>query len=320
MRGLACCLLAALGAWAARADLVSAAWGTEPAAPLYVGQAYFLTLTLTTGADEEIASFVIDQGPSRNPDAQRREERDGKRLTTFLWRQSEPTPRLAAIPLTRVVAEVTRVQAFGFARFADSSRQGVGAAAFSYDVVELPGEAAGAPIGDFTLTLGVDSETFEPGDVRRLTATLEAREGTVPQTLDLALEPCEGVRVWPFRVVGRTDGRLVAEASVAIEAEGPVTLRLRPMRAFDLGTRALAEVAAAPLTLRPLTAAEKASAPDAAGPVPLRFAPSAAAPVLGTVGEETPVPAGGRVEGWVRVRAGGRTGWVREDALKGGGR
>lgn len=318
MSRMTVCLLAALCAAAARADLTAAVWGTEPAAPLYVGQAYFLTLTLTTGADEEIASFVIDQGPSRSPDGQRREERDGKRLTTFLWRMEEPAPRLAAIPLTRVVAEVTRVQAFGIARFADTSRQGVGAAAFSYDVVALPGEAAGAPIGDFALTLRADAETFEPGDVRRLTATLEARSGVVPRSLDLALEPCEGVRAWPFRVVGRTERRLVAEANVVVEAEGPVTLRLRPVRAFDLKTRALAEVAAEPLALRPLTAAERAAAPDAGGPTPLRFAPSAAAPVLGTLGAEAPVPTGGRVPGWVRVRAGARSGWVREEALKGG--
>lgn len=311
-------LLAALAALAlpAHAALRSAAWGTDPAAPLYVGQEYDLTLTLVTDAGEEIPAFTLDQGPSRNPDAQSHTEADGVRRTVFRWRQAEEAPRLASIPLTRVVADVMAVRQFGFMRTADTTRQGVGAPAFSYEVVPLPGEARGAPIGEFALALSADAPDFAPGDLRLLTATLTARQGRVPAEAAFALEPVGGGRAWPWRIVGRTDRKLVAQAYFLAEAETPLVLRLRPFRAFDLRTRALAEVPCAPLTLTPRAAD---AAPEAErGPEPLRLAPSAAAPALGVLGEAPPEPTGDRVGGWVRVRSEGREGWVPEAALKGG--
>ena len=119
---------------AAHARLRSAAWGTDPAAPVYVGQAYDLTLTLETDADEEVPTFTIDQVPApvrdsgaRNPDAQEHTVRDGVRRTVFRWHVAEDSPRLVAIPLTRVVADVMTVRQFGFMRSAQTTRQGVGA-------------------------------------------------------------------------------------------------------------------------------------------------------------------------------------------------
>ena len=290
---------AALVALPAYAALRSAAWGTDPAAPLYVGQAYDLTLTLVTDANEEIPSFTIDQGPGRNPDSQTHSEANGQRRTVFRWHQTEDAPRLASIPLTRVVADVMAVQQFGFMRTANTTRQGVGAEAFSYEVVALPGEAAGAPIGEFALSLSADAPDFAPGDLRLLTATLTARQGVVPKEAAFTLEPVEG-RAWPWRVTERTD----------------LALRLRPFRAFDLRTRALAEVPCAPLMLFPR---DVSAAPEAArGPEPLRLAPNVDAPALGVVGKTPPEPTGDRVGGWVRVRSEGREGWIPEAALKGG--
>ena len=297
-------------AMAAQAALESVTWGVDPAAPIYVGQEYDLTLTFVTGPNEEIPSFRITQGPSRNPDSQTRTVRDGKRLTVFRWRQHETAPRLAAIPAGAVVAEVMRVQQFGLGMtLAQPTTQGAQVPAFSYDVVPLPGEAAGAPIGDFVLSLSADAADFVPGDVRVLTATLTARSGTLPESPELALEPVTGGRVWPFKVVAREPDRVVARGYLATEATVPLTLRLKPLRAFDLGSRTLRDVTCPPLTLTPR--AETAET----GPVPLRLAPSTRAAVLGTLGEETPEPTGETAPGWVRVRAGGLTGWIPEVAL-----
>lgn len=307
---LALCLL--LLAAAAHAALESVAWGVDPAAPLYVGQPYDLTLTFVTDEDEEIPAFTITQGPTRNPDAQTRETRDGKRRTVFRWRLAEATPRLAAIPAGRVAVQVLRVQSFGIGRtVAQGGTQTADLPAFSYDVVPLPPEAEGAPLGDFALALTADAPTFAPGDVRVLTATLTARAGLLPEAPALALEPADGVRAWPFQVVSRTPDRLVARACVALEGEAPVTLRLRPLRAFDLTARALRDVPCPPLALTPR------DEPAEAGPTPLRLAPGEHAAVLGALGDAPPEPTGERVPGWVRVRAGGLTGWVPEAALKG---
>ena len=268
-------------AMAAQAALESVTWGVDPAAPIYVGQEYDLTLTFVTNADEEIPAFRITQGPSRNPDSQTKTLRDGKRLTVFRWRQHETAPRLVAIPAGAAAAEVTRVQRFGLQTLAQTFTQGAQVPAFSYDVVPLPGEAAGAPIGDFELALTADAADFES---------------------------VTGGRVWPFRVVAREPDRVVARGYLATEATVPLTLRLKPLRAFDLGSRTLRDVTCPPLTLTPRT--EKAES----GPVPVRLAPSTRAAVLGTL-EGTPEPTGETAPGWVRVRAGGLTGWIPEGAL-----
>ena len=307
MRGLLL-FIAIVGAAVVRGALESVTWGVDPAAPIYVGQEYDLTLTFVTNADEEIPAFRITQGPSRNPDSQTRTERNGKRLTVFRWRQHETAPRLVAIPAGAAAAEVTRVQRVGRQTFAQTFTQGAQVPAFSYDVVPLPGEAAGAPIGDFELALTADAADFVPGDVRVLTATLTARSGALPETPELTLESVTGARVWPFRVVAREPHRVVARGYLATEAPAPLTLRLKPLRAFDLGSRTLRDVTCPPLTLTPRT--EKAES----GPVPVRLAPSTRAAVLGTL-EGTPEPTGETAPGWVRVRAGGLTGWIPEGAL-----
>ena len=64
-----------------------------------MGQAYDLTLTLVTDANEEIPSFTIDQGPGRNPDSQTHSEANGQRRTVFRWHQTEDAPRLGASPV-----------------------------------------------------------------------------------------------------------------------------------------------------------------------------------------------------------------------------
>ena len=181
-------LLMGLSPLTARAALRSATWGTDPKAPVYVGQVYDLTLTLVTEKDEEITGVNLDQGPNRVPDAQSAELRDGLRHTVLRWRQSEDRPKLTAIPKGHLIANVTTVRTFGFMRSATTDQQAVTVPAFSYEATDLPGEAKGAPVGAFTLTLSADAPTFRTGDVRVLTATLEAREGRVPETFAFALE------------------------------------------------------------------------------------------------------------------------------------
>ena len=317
---LACAALALMPR-AAGAALTSAVWGTEPKSPVYVGQAYELTLTLVTGKNEEITGLHLDQGPAHAADAQSAEVKGDQRHTVLRWRMTEHAPKLAAIPAGRLVAEVTAVQTFGFMRSASTTRQTVPVPAFSYEVTDLPGPAKGAPIGTFALRLAADAPTFRTGDVRVLTATLEAREGTVPETFAFALEGEPEGRVYPFRVTARTARRLEAKAYFVAEAGRDIALRLAPFKAFDLGPRALTEVRCPPLTLRwrPEEEADEAEtvtvgAASAEG-LPLRFAPASGAPTVGVLPEamrgrlQTPLE---RHSDWVRVRGeGGREGWVR---------
>lgn len=315
---------------AAGAALTSATWGTEPKSPVYVGQTYELTLTLVTGKDEEITGVHLDQGPAHAADAQSSEVRGGQRHTVLRWRMTERAPKLAAIPVGRLVAAVTAVRTFGFMRSESTDRQAVPVPAFSYEVADLPGPAKGAPIGVFALRLAADAPTFRTGDVRVLTATLEAREGEVPETFAFALEGDPEGRVYPFRVTARTARRLEAKAYFVAEAGRDIALRLAPFKAFDLGPRALTEVRCPPLTLRwrPEEEADASEtvtvgAASAAG-LPLRFAPSAGAPAVGVLPEasrgrlQAPLE---RHDDWVRVRGeGGREGWARAPENRSEGR
>lgn len=314
-------VLAVLLPMAAGAALRSAVWGTEPKAPVYVGQTYDLTLTLVTEKAEEITGVHLEQGPKRPPDAQSSEVRDGLRHTVLRWSGMEERPKLTAIPEGRLVASVTAVRTFGFMRSASTDQQAVAVPAFSYEATDLPGEAKGAPVGAFALTLSADAPTFRTGDVRVLTATLEAREGRVPETFAFALGGTPEGRAYPFRVTARTARRLEAKAYFVAEAGHDLTLRLAPLRAFDLGTRALAEVRCPPLTLRWVPEGEETEgrtvavgAASAEG-LPMRFAPAVDAPMVGVL----PAAQRSRLErpherwgDWVRVRdEGGRDGWVR---------
>lgn len=316
----------ALMPWAAGAAPRSATWGTEPRSPVYAGQEYALTLTIVTERDEEITGVNLDQGPKRAADAQSSELKNGLRHTVLRWRMAEDAPKLAAIPEGRLIADVMTVRAFGFMRTATTDRQAVPVPAFSYEVTDLPGEARGAPVGVFSLRLEADAPLFRTGDVRVLTATLEAREGRVPDAFAFALEGEPEGRIYPFRVTSRTPERLEAKAYFVAEAGRDTTLRLAPMRAFDLGRRALAEVRCPPLTLRWAPETEEAAdetvavgEATAAG-IPLRFAPSVGAPTVGVL----PEALRGRTEApeerhgdWMRVRGeGGRDGWVRAPGPK----
>lgn len=324
------CATLALAPRVVCAALTSATWGTEPQSPVYVGQEYDLTLTLVTEKDEEITGVHLDQGPMHAADAQSSEVKGDRRHTVLRWRMAEHAPKLAAIPAGRLVAAVTAVRTFGFMRSESTNQQAVPVPAFSYEVTDLPGPAKGAPIGVFALRLAADAPTFRTGDVRVLTATLEAREGRVPETFAFALEGKPEGRVYPFRVTTRTARRLEAKAYFVAEAGRDIALRLAPFEAFDLGPRALAEVQCPPLTLRwrpeeeaDSTETVTVGAASATG-LPLRFAPSAGAPTVGVLPEalrerlKAPLERHGD---WVRVRGeGGREGWVRAPETRSEGR
>ncbi len=319
MKSVATLLLLMVGAPSVVcAALTRATWGTSPAAPVYVGQVYDLTLTLETASDEEISELQTDQGPSRNPDSQTTAVQDGVRRTTFRWSQCEAAPKLVAFPAGRLIAGVTRVQNFGFSRFASTSRQAVEVPAFSYEAVTLPGEAAGAPIGDFTLRLTADSPTYRAGDVRVLTAELRAKSGRVPAqwTPRLAEAPAGA---YPFREVERTESLLRYQAYfVTAEAES-MTVRLEPLKAFDLTHRALSEVACPPLTLTQQVAAPEGetAAPEAPRERVLRFAPTEGAPILGVLAAGEPWRETERSADWVRIELpGGASGWLKAAELK----
>ena len=308
----------------AGAALRSAAWGTDPSAPVYVGQSYMLTLTLETGKGEEITRFATDQGPKEAPESQSVRETKDARFTTFCWPQTAGTARLVALPAGWLSAELAVVQQFGaFGRMVQTRQEQTALPAFSYEVQELDGEAAGALIGSFTMELAADAATFASGDVRILTATLEAREGAVPESYPFALVEGSPGRCYPFRTVERTRKRLTAQAYYVTEGEASLSLALTPLRVFDVSSRSVTELSAEPLVLQ-MHAAEEAAAEmvtlgaTASAGEPLRFAPRAGSPVLGALERSSPRTVLERRPGWVRVCCeDGRTGWMREQALDG---
>ncbi len=321
-RILLCCLMLT-SVSTLSAKLMSAKWETSPRAPLYVGQAYELTLTLETQQDEEIAGVRLEQGPKVRPNEQSSVIKNGRRYTTLHWQQQESAPKIVSIPAGRIQADVTLVQVFGFMRTANTTSQVVSAPALSYEVVPLPGDARGLPIGLFDLQLAADQSTFLPGEVRLITATLTAREGYVPS--DYAFEWADTAfgEVYPFRVKERTNKQLIAEAHVVISSETDVSLCLKPLRAFNLATRTATMVNCAPLSLK-VGAPESATTEDmtlsidtasAVNPgAPLRFAPTEGAPIIGAL--TTPYQVLETRDTWVRVQTPSGAGWIRRSALK----
>ena len=304
---------AGLCAGLAQAKVTSAAWSLNPASPVYVGQAYELCLTIETAADEEISTLRVDQGPQSVPE-QRVSQANGKRQTTFVWELQAASPRLEAIAQARLLVQLTRVQRFGFGSHATTTTDRATVPAFQYEVLALPAEAAGAAIGHYALSLSANRGAFAPGDVREVTAILQAEAGHIPADFAFAWRSPEAFpgRLYPFREVERTRKRLVAKAWVAPdpEVEAP-TVALEPLKIFDVQSRTRSTLQAPALTLRAQAADREAREAEAAAPEPalLRFAPSDAAPILGPL--EAPWQELSRREGWVMVRtAAGRCGWV----------
>lgn len=323
MKSFALMLVMMFGAGTLSAHLFSAKWGTNPTAPVYAGQAYELTLTLETLANEEIAGVRMEQGPNRQPDQQTTYQKGDRRFTVLHWQQSDPRAKVASIPAGRIQANVTQVQVFGFMRTANTTQQIAIANAFSYEVQELPGDARGLPIGAFTLTLSADQNFFAPGEVRLLTAKLTAQEGYVPDDYEFALEETSSGELYPFRVQTKTARELVAQAHFVVAAEQDVTLCLKSLRLFDLKSRTVAEVQCESLTLqmRPLedlitedTTLAVSQATATRQGAPLRFAPSIGAPVVGAL--EAPWQVEETREQWSRVKTPQGAGWIRSELLK----
>ncbi len=306
------------------AELVSAAWNTVPAAPVYVGQPFELVLDVVTDADEEITDLVLDQGPQRVPEAQQVFREGIRRRTRFCWRECAKVSKLTAIPEARLTAQLTTVQTFGFMRSASSQVKQVRVPAFSYEVVPLPAAAKGASVGVFSLRLTADAPDFAAGDVVEVSAVAEAQVGELPETFAFGWQTSPRGRVYPWRIIKRTPRRIEARAWLVPEAAaGELTLRLSPMTVFDVRTRQISTVEAAPLKLRvkPLAEETEVSVAEVAlggseggKGLPLRFAPSAAAPVLGALG--APWRVIGRRRGWVCVESAAGSGWLPERNLK----
>ena len=307
----------------ASANLISATWGTEPQSPVYAGQPYALTLTLETLPNEEISGVQLTQGAGRPPERQRTYEQNNRRYTVLYWKQLQERPKLVAIPAGRVIADVTQIQTFGFMRTANTTRQALTLAAFNYDIEALPDEAQGMPIGSFTLQLTADNAAFVPGEVRLLTATINAKEGAIPESYALELEETTDGILYPFQWIEKKEQTWVAQAYLVTSAEHDFQLRLKPMKIFDLATRTPNTVTCAPLQLR-VRQAEEAVIEDttlslnpsqtATQGKQLRFAPAMSAPVLGLLTESWQEVF--TYDEWVYVRSPSIAGWIRKAELK----
>ncbi len=311
----------AFRAWGA---VLSAQWGTSPSAPVYVGQAYDLTLTVETASEEQVTGLTLDQGPRRAPDEQSSSVQGKVRKTVFRWTMDEPAPKLIAIPEGRLSVELTTEQTFGFIRSASTTRRAAKIPAFSYSAQALPQGATGLPVGVFAQSLRSDDATYRPGDVRAITATLVAKEGRIPEGFAFAWAQTPKGRVYPFREVKREKNRLEAQAWIVPEGEEPVaTVQLKAVKAFDVRKREAQEVACAPLMLHLKDedadddAGEDVTIGGASGKgVPLRLAPAEGAPLIGTL--EGPPEKLEERGAWVLVRGASGSGWVREARLKKG--
>lgn len=320
MKRLLLSLTLTLLAGLASAKLTKAAWSTSPSAPIYVGQPYSLCLTLETDENETVTFLQLAQAVGLQPDDSVSEVVDGRKQTTFRWHRAETKADRVEVPSMIVSTRVLRTVRMGFGSSSVETDARIQAPDFAYEVVPLPAEAEGAPLGVFEFTLTADAPKFTPGDVHELTLEARAKEGVLPEGLAPVLDPVEGVRIYPFRKIGQTSTRALFKAYVMIESEAPVTFALPPMRVFDLTTRSLRELPIAPLTLTPLTEAERASAAEAeaeqrpAMGQPLHFAPAEKSPVVGVVGESWTVE---ETSGeWSRIRSGNAEGWLRSVLLK----
>ncbi len=311
---LACAPIALFG------KLTSAQWSVSPAAPLYVGQTYDLTLTVETDPNEELVEYRVSQGP-KEPSAQPLVETvNGRRRTTFRWEQVEHVAKVCAIPEGELVVKAMVVQQHGFARFAQSNVQRITVPAFSYTVIDLPEDAKGAPIGQFELRLTADRKTFVPGDVRILRATLQAREGVLPENFTFELKDAADGRCYPFRTLQHTPKVWVAEAYYVTQRENDLTLQLKPLKAFDLATRSLTWETCPPLTIKAKVVEETAieDQPITLGQgethgLPLRYAPTDTAPVIGILAP--PYTRHESFNAWTRISCAEGEGWIRTTHL-----
>jgi hypothetical protein len=323
MRYLLCFLLLVGLCQTAVASLLSAKWGTEPQSPVYAGQEYELTLTLETLSNEEITGVQLTQGPGQPPERQTSYEKDNRRYTVLHWTLVEERPKLKAIPEGRIIANVTQVQTFGFMRTANTTRQTLRVEAFNYDVVALPGEAEGLPIGSFELQLTADRPTFSPGEVRLLTATITAKEGRIPESFAFAFEETSDGVLYPLHWVEKKERKWIAQAYFVTAAEQTITVSLKPMQSFDLGTRRVQAITAPALTLQVQRADEREIEDTTLSLTPLqsekqgqylRFAPSLNAPILGRLPDVW--QAVETYEAWVYIRSRSLSGWIRKAELK----
>ncbi len=314
-----CGMVATMG-WAA---LESAQWSVSPAAPLYVGQCFEVRLTLVTAPAEEVVSLHLPSGPEAEYTDVRVEQLEGKRHTTFVWEQMSTTAQRFSFAASTVRAQLQVVQRMGF--FTSSQRFDSQAplSAFSYETVPLPGEAEGLPIGDFKMHLTVSPETYAPGDVVILTASIEARSGRLSEAPSLTLEGHPQGRLYPFIPTLQTAKRMEARAYYALpEGGNDETLTLTPLKVFDLASRQVKPVTCAPLNLTPRIAAPDDSVVadvtlgETKAEIPLRFAPDERAPIVGMLDRREEL--GVRHEvlevygGWSRLPQG----WVRTAALE----
>lgn len=302
------------------AKLHSVRWGVTPQ-EIYANQLHTRTLTFEVDPGEEISEFRIAQGIARHADRQLQETRNGRNFITFCWDELLPAAGPVSIPESRIQAMVTRTYVQGFFRSSQSSAAQMQVPAFQYTVLELPPEAAGLPVGSFTLKLEADRTTFRPGEVRELRMTVTADSGAIPAGFVPAIADTPAGRCYPFRVIRRDRTQYTASARFVIAADGPFELKPAPLRVFDPHRRAVREITAGALTFTPHSGGEEeetASVLIGGGDsrlLPLRFSPAAGAPVIATVPPEKLI-AGERREGWVRLASPVAEGWVPEALLQ----
>ncbi|MEG2414606.1 MAG: hypothetical protein RSB74_01620 [Kiritimatiellia bacterium] len=311
---LAICFFAAVGS----AGIQRAVWGTLPPAPVYVGQAYDLTLTIETEAAEEVSGIQLEQGLSRQPDEWFSAKNEkGQRVSTFVWHRCESAAQRISFPATTLIANLTTAsQTFGFMQTLSTVQREQKMDAFSYEVQALPAEAKGLPVGDFVMTLGTERTTVAPGEVIVITAIVEARGGNVPKALPFVMDSEGKGRTYPFVEHSRSARSLMAHAYYVVpEERGTVTLTLNAMNVFDVTSRTVLSVMSAPLTLNvqerveTVTEQPQAVTVGAGQGLPVRFAPSDQAPLLGVLGEGW--KALESLGDWTRVMIGTQSGWIR---------
>lgn len=302
------------------AKLYSVSWRVQPK-EVFANQVYALMLTFETDAEEEVTQFQISQGVTRNADRQTREKRNNRSYTTFYWDDVSPTAKMVAIPQSHVQAFLTRTYVQGFFRSSQTHTAQAQVPAFQYTISELPGEAAGLPVGTFNLALTADKTTFKPGDVRELRALLTATSGAIPETVTFALADETSGRCYPFRITERTRTTCIAVARFVTEAETDFALQLVPFKAFDPTSRAVVSVSSHPVRFVQQAEEEQEEESVMIGAadsrsLALRFSPTLSAPIIATCPLDGFIPRE-TYKGWVRIESPAGEGWVPETNLKG---
>ncbi len=351
----ALCLASLLSSASLHAAVREASWSLLEPDPVYPGQRIQILLNLDTDANEELGNITFNPTPFENQPIQvgqgqpltRQKLKDADGNTYDRLRILFPAEPAAAgkIELPAITLTGTRTvlmqDAIGFP-LSRRERFNAEIKPFSFTAAPLP--EAGKPtgftgaVGRYAFTGKADPVKLAPGSVVTVTLTLEAQNGILPEGFIPQPAPDPALfRAYETKTVTRSEKRIVTETLLVPLSEGAAAIGSNTFSWFDPFARRYMTARAALPALTVAKQTETAqpalkiidTSPVSAPPEGeglglkenslLRFGPSERSPVLHRLPAGEHVAPLERAEGWVRVDAAGRRGWLKDFQMDSGG-